>query len=75
MTITSKQLSKIVRHYEENRGHVPLSDLLEIIKTGRDCGNTMVEDYGSLGKGIYIKAHGSYIPVDGDGVMFLESIT
>ena len=74
MNITSKQLSKIIRHYDPNRPNSDLSDLLETLKTGIDYGRAMVEDYGSLGKGIHIQGHGSYIPIDGDEVLFLDTI-
>ena len=77
MTINSTQLSKIVSHYIENRGssYCKLEYLVEALTTGVSSDEVLIEDYGSLGKGFYVKRHGSYIcSTEHSGVSFLSVI-
>ena len=76
MTINATQLSKIVSHYIENHTKVNrLEYLVEALTTGIGSDEVLIEDFGTLGKGYYVKGHGSYIcSTEHYGVSFLSAI-
>ena len=78
MTINSTQISKIVSHYIENRRttFTKLESLVDALTTGIGSDDVLIEDYGSLGKGFYVKNHGSYIcSTEHSGVSFLSVLS
>ena len=73
--MTNKNISTIVRHYCDTvpnfQSH--LDDLIESINTGVSNSRVLIEDYGNLGKGYFVKGHGSYI-ANGSHVLFMKEI-
>ena len=75
MTISTEQLSTIVSHFTKHSEDTDmLFDLLETTRSGDDCGQATVENYGSLGEGIYLLDFGSYVFTQDDDVIFLKYI-
>ena len=80
MTITSKQIFKAVTHYQKNNGvqesqeHLLTEKLIDAMVRGEDNDYVVIEEISGLGKGFFVKGHGSYFPNDMGSVTFVQSV-
>ena len=80
MTITSKQIFKAISHYQKNNGvkesqeHMLTERLIEAMRTGESNDYVVVDEISGLGKGFFVKGHGTYFPNDMGSVTFVQSV-
>ena len=76
MTISSKQIFKAIRHYQESYGDSSLhiESLIEAMRTGESNDRVLIEEINGLGTGFYLTNHGTYFPTENDQVVFVTSL-
>tara|TARA_B100001093_G_scaffold429390_1_gene424608 strand:+ start:416 stop:658 length:243 start_codon:yes stop_codon:yes gene_type:complete len=80
MTISSRQIFKAITHYQKNNGvketqeHMLTERLIEAMRTGESNDYVVVDEISGLGKGFFVKGHGTYFPNDMGSVTFVQSV-
>mgnify|MGYP003119207324 CR=1 FL=1 len=78
MTISSKQIFKAIRHYQEAKDFVAINlhieSLIEAMRTGESNDKVLIEEINGLGTGFYVTNHGTYFPTENDQVVFVTSV-
>ena len=80
MNISSRQIFKAVTHYQNNNSVQPqqqnllTESLIEAMRTGESNDYVVIDEIKGLGKGFYIKGHGSYFPNDIGSVTFVQGV-
>ena len=81
MAITSKQIFMAISHYQKTNGvsekieQRNTESLIEAMRTGENNSEVLIEEIEGLGKGFYVKGHGSYYPNNISGsVIFVRNL-
>jgi hypothetical protein len=80
MTITSKQIFKAISHYQktnrvkESQEHLLTEKLIDAMRTGESNDYVVIDEISGLGKGYFVKGHGSYFPNNIGSVTFVQDV-
>ena len=80
MNISSRQIFKAITHYQKTNGvnqnqeNTLTESLIEAMRTGESNDWVVIDEIKGLGKGFFVKGHGSYFPNDFGSIAFVQSV-